>query len=192
MIGREHLKEVSELREGLVEVFVVVDNGLAEKVGHGVAVGVEPLLPDPVVDVFEFELPLGDQGWRFELLVHLGTIRIPLLHRELANVVVQDLHHVLLVPDPVLVEELLWEGPHSKCLLQLLTLSRVDEGKPNLALQLIGEHPHGVDHVHCLPELLLASSLPDKGDIPVVLRRLSTIENLTVHLICHFNNVMLG
>jgi len=64
LLWRVQFKEVAEDRERFVEVFVFVNDGVAEKVGYGPTVDIEPLSPDKVVDVLKLQLPLGHEGRR--------------------------------------------------------------------------------------------------------------------------------
>ena len=78
---------------------------------------------------------------------------------ELSDVVVKDLHHVLLVPNSIFVEELLWKGPHAEGPLEMLLCWRIHISKSDLASIFVSQDSHHVDKIGTHPEILLAASI---------------------------------
>lgn len=78
-----------------------------------------PLNPDVIVDVLDLQRVFVQQGWSGKRLVHFFIVQIVTID-VLYDVVVENLHHVLLVPDSIFVQELLRQRPHTKRPFELL------------------------------------------------------------------------
>ena len=175
----------------LEQVLSVVDDLFSGKCSKRPAPPVKPLDPDPVVDVLDLQLPFSQQRRRAESLVDLFGLLV-LTIDEGDDMAVQNLHHVLLVPHSIDVQELLWQGPDAKRPLEVFASGSVDIRESDFASVFIGEDAHHIGQVRAHPEAILGATLTHEADIPGVFGGLGAVENLCVQLISHFNAVKFG
>ena len=65
----------------------------------------------------------------------------------------------------------------------------IDECELDSATILISQQPHRVHHKSALPVLILRAPLADEGDVPGLVRTLSAVENIGVHLVIKLDDI---
>jgi len=85
---------------------------------------------------------------------------------ELYDVVVQNLHHIVLIDFPILNEQACWQSLDIKCFFEFLLLWCIDVGKAHRSLELIGDDAHYIDDVLAHKEVILGALLFNHHDKP--------------------------
>jgi len=171
-------------------ILVIAERDGSEPLHRLLLVLLVPVVEYVVIHILQLQLSLRDHARRRELLIRVISAALTTFDK-VVDVVVQDLEHVLLVDYSILDQKVVGECFDTEDFLEFLLLAGSDESESNLALVLVGEQSHDIHDVLAHEQVRLGAALLDESDEPRFLRRDRPEENVPVHLLCHFDDIML-